>query len=211
MLNRINGNNKNKNKRINSIKTKNKKLQNNKTKTDKNKSKYRNRQTNEKDNSESEASIYEKLRGKNAIWGGHETKAFKSWKKRTASDYKKQKGKIAYYRGIPTKNYRKYLEDLVKTKDKSKRIKKKGKNAKPIRKSKSEKRKSRMENVISVPITFEKITGKKAFWGGNETKIFMAWKEKIKRKFKIETGGKTHYRGKLTKSYKNYLKNLISS
>lgn len=97
------------------------------------------------------------------------------------------------------------MKDLVKPKNKSKSKKK------SVQKTKSRKPLGKIEKIISLPIVFEKLTGKKAFWGGNETKRFISWKEKSLRRFRSETGGKTHYRGKLTSTYKNYLKNLITS
>ena len=118
MLKRINENIKSKNKTTNSIKTKDKILKNVKAKTEKSKRKYGSKQKNEIEIKKIEASIYENLKRNNAIWGGNETKAFRSWKKKTANKYKKQTGKISYYRGKPTKNYTKYLEDLVKPKNK---------------------------------------------------------------------------------------------
>jgi len=61
-----------------------------------------------------EAYIFEQLSGKNAIWGGAETKAFKKWKEKIADLYREETGKYSYYGGNLTKNYRKYLEQMYK-------------------------------------------------------------------------------------------------
>ncbi|TFG29002.1 MAG: hypothetical protein EU532_04060 [Promethearchaeota archaeon] len=72
-----------------------------------------------------EALTYEKLKGKNAEWGGTETKTFIAWKKRISDKYTTDTGKGAYYRGNPTKNYINYLEKLSKPTLKKKPVVKK--------------------------------------------------------------------------------------
>jgi hypothetical protein len=80
-----------------------------------------------------EASIYEKIKGKNAIWAGAETKTYQVWKNISAKKYRKETGKNPYYKGVPTQGYIKYLEKLSRlqkknTKDK-KSVAKKKKNS----------------------------------------------------------------------------------
>lgn len=64
-----------------------------------------------------EATIFEKLTGKKAIWGGNETKAYKSWKEKTLNKFKKEVERIAYYNGKPTTKYAAYLETLLNSKN----------------------------------------------------------------------------------------------
>ncbi len=89
-----------------------------------------------------EALIYEKLKGKNAEWGGTETKAFSVWKMGIAKKYSQNTGKGAYYKGNPTKNYKKYLEELSKPKKKKIVQKKTTVNKKTVPKKAATKKKS---------------------------------------------------------------------
>jgi hypothetical protein len=61
---------------------------------------------------ELETFIFEQISGKNAIWGGEETKAFKNWKEEISNLYREETGKYSYYGGNVTKNFRKYLEEM---------------------------------------------------------------------------------------------------
>ncbi|MBA7623866.1 hypothetical protein ES703_31265 [subsurface metagenome] len=159
----------------------------------------------------SEPIVYEKLTDKKALWGGSETKTFTAWKEETANNYKKQTGKVAYYRGNPTKNYKKYLEHIVKPKSKSKSKKKTPIKKNSIQKKKDTKSLDKIVKGISEPIVYEKLTDKKAFRGGSETKTFIAWKEKTANNYKKQTGKVAYNRGYPTKNYKKYLEKLTTS
>jgi hypothetical protein len=85
-----------------------------------------------------EISIYEKLKEKNAMWAGAETKTYQDWKNKSANRYRKESGKTAYYKGQPTNGYIKYLEKLspnkkIKVKDKKPATKKKPIKKTPIK------------------------------------------------------------------------------
>ncbi|TXT64151.1 MAG: hypothetical protein BAJALOKI3v1_250030 [Promethearchaeota archaeon] len=67
---------------------------------------------NEIKDAELEIFIFEQITEKNAIWGGEETKAFKSWKDKISDLYREDTGKYSYYGGNVTKNFRKYLEEM---------------------------------------------------------------------------------------------------
>jgi hypothetical protein len=67
---------------------------------------------NEIKDAELEIFIFEQITEKNAIWGGEETKAFKSWKEKISDLYREDTGKYSYYGGNVTKNFRKYLEEM---------------------------------------------------------------------------------------------------
>jgi hypothetical protein len=56
--------------------------------------------------------IFEKISGKNAIWGNSETKAFQEWKERISNLFREETEKNAYYGGSVTKRYRKYLDKM---------------------------------------------------------------------------------------------------
>ncbi|MFX1314621.1 MAG: hypothetical protein ACFE9T_02065 [Promethearchaeota archaeon] len=58
---------------------------------------------------------------------------------------------------------------------------------------------------------FEKLTNKKAIWNNTETKAFKNWKARIINKYRIESGKISHYKGKPTNLFSQYLKNLIES
>ncbi len=58
---------------------------------------------------------------------------------------------------------------------------------------------------------FEKLTNKNAFWNETETKAFKNWKAKNINKYRIESGKITYYKGKPTKNFSQYLKNLLES
>ena len=89
------------------------------------------------------------------------------------------------------------------------------KNTKPIIKTKRDILKKKSTQVKDPEIknieafVFEKLIYKKAIWNGSETKNFQNWKAKIKNKYQVETGKITHYKGKPTKKFSLYLKNLI--
>ncbi|TFF97490.1 MAG: hypothetical protein EU547_04135 [Promethearchaeota archaeon] len=59
-----------------------------------------------------EAFIFEHITGKNALWGGSETKAFQEWKKNIAELYHSETGNYSYYSGSLTKKYHKFLEKM---------------------------------------------------------------------------------------------------
>ena len=59
-----------------------------------------------------EVKVFEKMTGKNAIWGGSETKHFQEWKEETITRFREKTGKNPYYKGKLTTNYyKKYLEN----------------------------------------------------------------------------------------------------
>lgn len=59
-----------------------------------------------------EAKIYKKLTGKNIIYGGSITKAFKNWKLETHKDFQQKIGGKPYYKGNITKKYGIYLSSF---------------------------------------------------------------------------------------------------
>jgi hypothetical protein len=59
-----------------------------------------------------EAKIYKKLTGKNTIYGGSITKAFKNWKLETHKDFQQKIGGKPYYKGNITKKYGIYLSSF---------------------------------------------------------------------------------------------------
>jgi hypothetical protein len=155
----------------------------------------------------SEASIFETLIGKKALWSGKETILFKKWKKKVVDKYKKETGKYAYYKGNPTNNFKQYMKKLSKyNKDKKPAAKKK-----TAQKKKDTKTSNKVEKDISEAFIFETLTGKKAVRSGKETLTFKIWKKEISEKFHKETKKHAYYNRKLTKNYKNYLKLLIDT
>ena len=60
----------------------------------------------------SEVDTYERVTDKNAIWSGHETKAFQKWKMRINKNFREQTGGLPYYKGKTTKKYELYLDIL---------------------------------------------------------------------------------------------------
>ncbi len=56
----------------------------------------------------------------------------------------------------------------------------------------------------------EKIDTKEIVAVARWSKYFQDWEEKTIKQFRKKTGKSTHYKGKLTTNYKNYLKNLIN-
>ena len=88
------------------------------------------------------------------------------------------------------------------------------KNTKPKIKTKKDIPKKKSKHVKAPEIlnleafVFEKLTKKKAIWGGSETTAFQNWKAKIKNKYRIEMGKMTHYKGKPTKQFSLYLAKL---
>lgn len=58
---------------------------------------------------------------------------------------------------------------------------------------------------------FEKYSGKKAFWGGKETSLYIKWKENVEREYKKMFGErKLAYRdGMITKDFKIFLEGLL--
>jgi hypothetical protein len=59
-----------------------------------------------------ESFIFERISGKNAVWGDSETKSYKRWKDNIADWFRSNTGKYAYYGGNLTKKYRQYLENM---------------------------------------------------------------------------------------------------
>ncbi|MFX0186094.1 MAG: hypothetical protein ACFE8A_00005 [Candidatus Hodarchaeota archaeon] len=59
-----------------------------------------------------EAKTYEKLTGKNAIYGGKITKIFENWKLKMHKGFQQKIGGKPYYNGNLTKKYEKYLNSL---------------------------------------------------------------------------------------------------
>ena len=149
-----------------------------------------------------EALVFEKLKSKNAVWSGSETKTFQNWKAKLKNKYRKESGNIAYYKGKPTKKYSQHLENLLRNKeDKIRRPSKK-----LIKKESSSKKD---DKEISEQFIFKTLTNKNAFWNGAETKNFIDWKRRIHKKYNKDTGKNPYYRGKLTQNFQKYLKNLI--
>ncbi|MFX1449571.1 MAG: histone H1-like repetitive region-containing protein [Promethearchaeota archaeon] len=66
----------------------------------------------ESESSNLEAKIYEKLTGKNAIYGGKITKAFENWKLKTHKAFQQKVGGKPYYKGNLTQKYEKYISSL---------------------------------------------------------------------------------------------------
>ncbi len=56
--------------------------------------------------------IYEKLTGKNPIYGGRITKAFENWKLKIHKIFQQKVGGKPYYKGNLTKKYEIYLKSL---------------------------------------------------------------------------------------------------
>jgi len=67
----------------------------------------------------------------------------------------------------------------------------------------------KLENFKTEVGTYEKITTRKAIWGGSETRAFQKWKMRVQKEFREKTGGFPFYKGKITKKYDLYLNNLI--
>ena len=59
-----------------------------------------------------EATIYNNLTGKNAIYGGRITKAFENWKLKMQKGFVQEIGGKPYYKGAITQKYEKYLKSL---------------------------------------------------------------------------------------------------
>ncbi|MFX1392186.1 MAG: histone H1-like repetitive region-containing protein [Promethearchaeota archaeon] len=66
----------------------------------------------EPESSNLEAKIYEKLTGKNAIYGGKITKAFENWKLKMHKGFEQKVGGKPYYKGNLTQKYEKYISSL---------------------------------------------------------------------------------------------------
>ena len=151
-----------------------------------------------------EALVFEKLKGKNAVWSGSETKTFQNWKVNLKNKYRKESGNIAYYKGKPTKKYSQHLENLLNNKeDKIRRPSKK-----LIKKESSSKKD---DKEISEQFIFKTLTNKNAVWNGTETKNFIDWKRRIHKKYNKDTEKNPYYRGKFTQNFQKYLKNLIKT
>lgn len=214
MLKLIKKNKQVKNETTKKEKTKDKKAKDSKSKPKitKIKAKSKPKQKNERIKTENiESLTYKNLKGKSAIWGGTETKAFTAWKKKINNKYKKDTGKTAYYKGYPTKNYEKYLIGLSNPRTRNNNKKKSIPKKKSVQIKKDAKPQDKIKGELSEAFVFEKLTDKKASWGGNETNAFKNWKKRIIKKYTEEIGGKSYYKGKLTKNYRNYLERLILS
>ncbi len=59
-----------------------------------------------------EAFIFEHVTGRNAVWGDSETKAFQTWKERTADLFQSETGNYSHYGGSLTRKYRDFLETM---------------------------------------------------------------------------------------------------
>ncbi|MHA1985265.1 MAG: hypothetical protein ACW98D_01380 [Promethearchaeota archaeon] len=59
-----------------------------------------------------EAKIYEKLTGKNPIYGGRITKTFENWKLKIHKKFQQKVSGKPYYKGALTQKYKKYLSSL---------------------------------------------------------------------------------------------------
>jgi hypothetical protein len=59
-----------------------------------------------------EAFIFEHMTGRNAVWGGSETKVFNRWKEKINELYTSETGNYSYYSGSLTKKYRAFLERM---------------------------------------------------------------------------------------------------
>ncbi|MHA2181170.1 MAG: hypothetical protein ACXAAH_07085, partial [Promethearchaeota archaeon] len=59
-----------------------------------------------------ETKIYEKLTGKNPIYGGRITKVFENWKLKMHKKFQKEVSGKPYYKGALTQKYKKYLSSL---------------------------------------------------------------------------------------------------
>ncbi|MHA1932848.1 MAG: hypothetical protein ACW96X_09930 [Promethearchaeota archaeon] len=59
-----------------------------------------------------EAKIYEKLTGKNSIYGGRITKVFENWKLKMHKKFQQEVSGKPYYKGALTQKYKKYLSSL---------------------------------------------------------------------------------------------------
>ena len=59
-----------------------------------------------------EAKIYEKLTGKNPIYGRRITKAFENWKLKMHKKFQQEVGGKPYYKGALTQKYKKYISSL---------------------------------------------------------------------------------------------------
>ncbi len=152
-----------------------------------------------------EALVFEKLKGKNAVWSGSETKTFQNWKVKLKNKYRKESGNIAYYKGKPTKKYSQHLENLLRNnRNKENKIRRPSK--KLIKKESSSKKD---DKEILEQFIFKTLSNKNAFWNGAETKNFIDWKRRIHKKYNKDTGKNPYYRGKLTQNFQKYLKNLI--
>jgi hypothetical protein len=151
-----------------------------------------------------EAYVFEKLTNQHAIWNKSETKTFQKWKIKIKNKYRKETGKFTHYRGKPTKNFRLYLEALLKNTAVTQKNGKKTTKRKKVKTKKNEKK-------VSEQQVFEALTGKNALWNGSLTQNFLKWKEKIKNKYRKETGRFTHYKGKHTKNFRLYLEALLKN
>ncbi len=168
-----------------------------------------------------EVIIYEKTVGKNAIWNGVETKQYKSWKMKMNQKFKQKTGRNPYYKSHPTQDYKKFLKNILKINNKDSKdtsdYKKKGKgtmqnktiskkNLSFAKKKVIEKdqlddyKKDNLEMTI-----YEKITGKKSYWNGKETKQYQQWKKKMANEFRARTEGNPYYGGNPTNDYKTFL------
>ncbi len=150
-----------------------------------------------------EAFVFEKLTNKKAIWNESETNTFQKWKARTTNKYRIDTGNITHYKGKPTTKFSLYLKFLLN----NKKVEKK-KPKKIIEKTLKPRSSKKVEKEFSEHDIFKTLTGKNAMWNGSETKVFQKWKAKVVNKYRLETGNITHYRGKPTNKFAQYLKSL---
>ena len=163
-----------------------------------------------------EAKIFNKLTGKNTIYGGRITKAFENWKLKINKEFREKTGGLPYYKGKITQKYVIYLNNLIKKPVSKKAHPKKPKVKKstvrrPNNKSLVDKKKSTTKNLTPLNLEakiYNKLTGKNTIYGGRLTKAFENWKLKINKEFQQKIGGKPYYNGALTQKYKIYLSSL---
>ncbi len=163
-----------------------------------------------------EAKIYKKLTGKNPIYGGKITKAFKDWKLKNHKEFQQKIGGKPYYKGNLTKKYDLYLNNLIKKPVSKKTPPKKPKVKKstvrrPIAKDFVDKKKPTVKNLTplnSEAKIYKKLTGKNLIYGGKITKAYENWKLKNHKEFQQKVGGKLYYKGIPTKKYEMYLNSL---
>jgi hypothetical protein len=96
----------------------------------------------------------------------------------------------------------------------SKTVTKKPTVSKVITKKPTKKQKPPTKKLESLNLEakiYERITGKKAIYGGRITKTFENWKLKMHKDFQQKISGIPYYRGNLTQKYKKYLNSLFNS
>jgi len=131
------------------------------------------------------------LTGKNPIYGGKITKAFKDWKLKNHKEFQQKVGGKPYYKGNLTKKYDLYLNNLIKKPVSKKTPPKKPKVKKstvkrPIAKDTVDKKKPTIKNLTPLNLEakiYKKLTGKNSIYGGRITKAFENWKLKINKEF----------------------------